>query len=206
MLSPNFTYIAMVTLQTGKRYYTPAEYLELEEKAEYKSEYRDGEIVPMTGGTTNHNKIAGNFYKQFPLTINGQDYDVYIGDVRLWIPRYRQYTYPDIMVIKGNPIYEGKGTSTVTNPMLVVEVLSKSTQEHDRTDKFRYYRSIPEFEEYILVDQYSFYGEQYVKQVDGKWLLSDYEGEDAILRLSSVEFQISFQELYQRVIFELSEE
>ena len=191
----------MVTLKTEKCYYTPAEYLELEEKAEYKSEYRDGEIVPMTGGTTNHNKIALNFCRKFPLTINGQNYDIYIGDVRLWIPSYRQYTYPDVMVVKGNPIYEGTGTSTVTNPMLIVEVLSKSTQEHDRTDKFRYYRSIPEFQEYILIDQYSFYGEQYVKQADGKWLFSDYEGEDAILQLVSVQFQISFQQLYKRVNF-----
>jgi len=75
-----------MVLQTEKRYYTPEEYLELEEKAEFKSEYRDGEIIPMTGGTTNHNKIAGNFYKKFPLTVQGQAYDIYFGDVRLWIP------------------------------------------------------------------------------------------------------------------------
>jgi Uma2 family endonuclease len=73
-------------LQTEKRYYTPEEYLALEEKAIDKHEYRDGEIVAMTGGTTKHNQIAGNFYKRFPLKIQNQDYYIYINDVRLWIP------------------------------------------------------------------------------------------------------------------------
>lgn len=85
-------------LETQKFYYTPEEYLEIEEKAEYKSEYRDGEIVPMTGGTTNHNKIAGNFYAYLKFGLRGKNYDVYIGDVRLWIPRYRQHTYLDVIV------------------------------------------------------------------------------------------------------------
>jgi Uma2 family endonuclease len=189
-------------VQSEKIYYTPEEYLKLEEKSELKHEYRNGQIITMAGGTTNHNKIAGNFYRKFPLVIDQQDYDIYMGDIRLWIPRYRQYTYPDIMVIKGEPTYEGEGKSTVTNPLFILEVLSKSTRDYDRTDKFKYYRSIPELQEYILVDQYSYFVEQYVKQTDGKWLLSDWEGEQVILRLSSLNFQISFQELYQRVTWE----
>ena len=192
-------------IQTEKYYYTPEEYLELEEKAEYKNEYRDGAIVPMTGGTTNHNKIAGNFYKKIPLNINEQDYEIYIGDVRLWISRYRIYTYPDVMVIKGNPVYEGTGTTTITNPLLIVEVLSNSTKNYDGGDKFDFYRSLAEFQEYILIDQYRFYVKQFAKNQEGKWVLTEYEGEDSILVLESVEFQISFQELYQRVDFKLSE-
>lgn len=191
----------MTAITTQKRDYTPEEYLELEAQAEYKSEYLDGEIIPMAGGTTNHNKIAGNFYRHFPLTIAGQNYDIYIGDVRLWIPEYGYYTYPDIMIIKGEPIYEGKGTTTITNPLVIVEVLSKSTQEIDRTAKFRYYRSLPTFQEYILVDQYSYYAEQYVKQKDGQWLLRDYQGKDSRLAFANLEFGISFFDLYQRVKF-----
>ncbi len=113
-----FCELINMVLQTEKRYYTPEEYLELEEKAEYKNEYRDGEIIPMTGGTTNHNKIAGNCYKKFPLKVEEQDYEIYFGDVRLWISRYRLYTYPDLMVVKGKPIYEGSGTTTIVNPLL----------------------------------------------------------------------------------------
>jgi len=192
-------------LQTDKQYYTPEEYLTLEEKATEKHEYRDGEIALMPGGTTNHNQIAGNFYKQFPLKIQNQDYYVYINDVRLWIAQYRIFTYPDVMVIKGKPMYEGKGTSNVTNPLIIVEVLSQSTRDYDRTDKFQYYRSIPEFREYILIDQYRFYVSQYFKQEDGKWIFNDYQGEDSVLKLACDEFEISFQNLYERVDFELDE-
>jgi Uma2 family endonuclease len=194
-----------MTLQTDKQYYTPEEYLTLEEKATEKYEYRDGEIALMPGGTTNHNQIAGNFYKQFPLKIQNQDYYVYINDVRLWIAQYRIFTYPDVMVIKGKPMYEGKGTSNVTNPLIIVEVLSQSTRDYDRTDKFQYYRSIPEFREYILIDQYRFYVSQYFKQEDGKWIFNDYQGEDSVLKLACDEFEISFQDLYERVDFELDE-
>ncbi|MEB3178690.1 MAG: Uma2 family endonuclease [Nostocaceae cyanobacterium] len=190
---------------TEKRYYTPEEYLELEDKAEYKSEYRDGEIIPMTGGTTNQNKIAGNFYSNLKFALKGQSFDVFIGDVRLWIPRYRQYTYPDVMIIQGEPVYYGKGTTTVSNPIMIMEVLSKSTQDYDRGEKFKYYRSIPEFKEYILIDQYSFYLEQFSKNPSGKWVLTEYELEDAVLALESINLEVLFSDIYERVNFELNE-
>lgn len=192
-----------MVIQTEKRYYTPQEYLKLEERAADKHEYRDGEIIPMTGGTTNHNQIALNFCRRFPLTIENQDYYIYINDIRLWIEQYRFYTYPDVMIIKGKSIYEGTGTVNVTNPSIIVEVLSKSTQDYDYTDKFRYYRSIPEFQEYILIDQYRFYLAQYFKQENGQWAFNDYEGEEAVLNLASVNFEILFSDLYERVDFEL---
>jgi Uma2 family endonuclease len=188
-------------VQTLKRLYTTEEYLELEEKAEYKSEYRDGEIVPMTGGTTNHNHIAGNLYAHLKFGLRGQNYRVYIGDVRLWIPRYRQHTYPDVMVIQGEPIYTGSNTTTVTNPSLIAEVLSKSTQNYDQGDKFLYYRSIPEFREYILIDQRRYHVMQYVKTAEGQWLFTELESESATLSLHSVEFKIALSELYEQVNF-----
>jgi Uma2 family endonuclease len=192
-------------LQTEKKSYTPEQYLALEEKATDKHEYRDGEIVVMPGGTRNHNQIALNFCRQFPLSIKGQDYYIYISDIRLWIPQHRLYTYPDVIIIKGKPIYEGKGTVNVTNPLIIIEVLSQSTRDYDRTDKFAYYRSIPEFQEYILIDQYRFYVSQYFKQADGKWIFNDYKGEEAVLKFASDEFEISLQDLDQRVNFELDE-
>jgi Uma2 family endonuclease len=167
----------------------------------------------MPGGTTNHNQIALNFCRKFPLTIKEQDYYIYINDVRLWIPQYRLYTYPDVMVIKGKPLYEGNSKTNVTNPLIIVEVLSQSTRDYDllrsavgvRTDKFEFYRSIPEFQEYILIDQYRFYATQYFKQGDGKWIFNDYKGEESVLKLASDEFEISFQNLYERVDFEIDE-
>ncbi|MBE9126209.1 MULTISPECIES: Uma2 family endonuclease [unclassified Coleofasciculus] len=195
-----------VQIKTVKPYYTPEEYLELEEKADYKNEYRDGAIVAMTGGTTNHNKIALNFAANLKFGLRGQEYDIYIGDVRLWIPRYRQYTYPDVMVITGEPIYTGTGTTTVMNPFLIIEVLSKSTKNYDLGDKFIYYRSIPDFKEYILIDQTKYHVMQYAKNTDNKWLLSEQESTGAELKLSSIEFQINLRDIYEKVDFADSEE
>ncbi|MEA5619619.1 Uma2 family endonuclease [Cronbergia sp. UHCC 0137] len=188
-------------IQTQKPYYTPEEYLELEEKAEYKSEYRNGEIVHITGGTTNHNKIALNLATFLKFCLKKQKYDIYIGDVRLWIPRYRQHTYPDVMVIQGEPIYTGTNTTTVMNPLLIAEVASKSTKDYDQVDKFLYYRSIPELQEYILIDQYKYHVMQYVKTDNNKWILTEYELESAVLSLQSIDFQIPFNELYEKINF-----
>jgi Uma2 family endonuclease len=192
-------------VQIEKRYYTPEEYCRLEETAEYKNEYLDGEITPMVGATTNHNLIALNFCRNFPANINNQDYWVLMSDVRLWMPSYRFYTYPDVMVIKDKPLYEGKGTNTVTNALIIVEVLSKSTRDYDRTDKFKFYRSIPEFKEYILIDQYRYYVEQFYQHNNGEWLFKASESDKDALRFYSVDFQMSLLDIYQRIDFNLSE-
>ncbi len=188
-------------MQLQQHKYTPEEYLQLEEQSEYKNEYNDGKIIPMTGGTTNHNEIAGNFYANLKFGLRKQNFRVYIGDVRLWIPRYRVYTYPDVMVIKGEPIYADKGTTTVTNPILIAEVLSQSTQNYDQGDKFTYYRSIPEMEEYILISQQQYRIMQYVKTEAKKWLLSEYETEDSGINLSAVDFDLQSSEIYTGVDF-----
>ncbi|ABA21065.1 Protein of unknown function DUF820 [Trichormus variabilis ATCC 29413] len=186
---------------TQKRYYTPEEYLELEEKAEFRSEYRNGEIIPMTGGTTNHNKIALNTAFALKSALRAQDYEIYMADVRLWLPRYQQYTYPDVMVIQGEPVYAGTNTTTVTNPSLIVEVLSKSTKNYDQGDKFHYYRPIPEFQEYILIDQYQHHVMKYVKTAADQWLFTELESDSATLSLSTVDLQISIPEIYEKVSF-----
>ena len=191
-------------LQTNSRTYTPEEYLKLEERAEYKSEYRDGEIIPMTGGTTDHNEISGNFYTNLKFGLRKQNYRVYIADVRLWIPRYRIYTYPDVMLIQGEPIYTDKGTTTVMNPVLIAEVLSPSTQNYDQGDKFAYYRSIPEMKEYILISQKRYHVMQHTKTEAG-WLLTEYETEDAVIKLASVDLEIELLDLYTGVDFNQTE-
>ncbi|MEL7037924.1 MAG: Uma2 family endonuclease [Cyanobacteria bacterium J06592_8] len=188
-------------LQTQVHKYTPEEYLQLEEQAEYKSEYRNGEIISMTRGTTNHNEICLNLAANLKLGLRQQNYRVYIGDVCLWIPRYRVYTYPDVMVINGDPIYTDKGTTTVTNPILIAEILSKSTQNYDQGDKFTYYRSIPEMKEYILISQEQYHIMQYAKTEVGKWLLSEYETEDSAIQLTAVDFELQLSEIYAGVDF-----
>jgi Uma2 family endonuclease len=193
-------------MQLLQKIYTPAEYLELEEKAEFRSEYRDGEIVPMAGGTTNHNQISGNVYANLKFSLKGQDYRVYISDVRLWIPPNRQYTYPDVMLIQGEPTYLENTTSTVTNPRLIVEVLSKSTGNYDRSEKFDYYRSIPTLQEYILIDQSRYHVIQYVKTSPTQWLLTDYNQAEGIVKLGSVDLDLSLNDIYDQVNFNEIEE
>ncbi len=191
-----------MTITSEKQIYSPEEYLQLEEESIEKHEYRNGEIVLMTGGTTNHNRLVLEFCTYLNFALREQNAEVFVGDVRLWIPSHREYTYPDIMVVQGQPIYQTPGTTTITNPTIIVEVLSKSTQARDRGDKFRFYRSIPEFKEYILIDQYSVLVEHFVKTSEHQWMLTEYETKESKLSLDSVEFEMSLEELYKRVNFD----
>jgi Uma2 family endonuclease len=192
-------------MQIQQRYYTPEEYLALEEVAEFKSEYWDGEIVPMAGGSINHNRIVGNVYTYLKFHLRGKKQEPFMSDLRLWIPRYRQYTYPDVLVIQGNPELYNNRIDTITNPLLIVEVLSKSTQKYDHTDKFRFYRSIPEFREYVLINQYEFQIEQYIKTGKGEWLFREYETEDAIINFASIGLEMAIANIYESVDFSQKE-
>src|SRR5262245_42509893 len=108
------------------RFYTPAEYFALEEQAAYKSEYRQGEIIAMAGGSLNHNRIAKNTCFAIDEALMGKPCESFLGDVRLWIAKKELYTYPDIMVVCG-PVELAEGrTDTLTNPLLLIEVLSES--------------------------------------------------------------------------------
>ncbi|MBP0022297.1 MAG: Uma2 family endonuclease [Cyanobacteria bacterium SBLK] len=190
---------------TQSKYFTPEEYLELEEQADFKSEYLDGEIVPMAGATANHNRISLNFCRLFPLTIDRKEYEVFMSDMRLWLPRYRRYTYPDVMIVDGEPIFTDEKQKAIINPCVIVEILSDSTKDYDKTDKFKKYRSLPEFQEYILISQIDYNIDQYAKQEDNRWLLTEYLSENDVLKLASVNFEISLQDLYKRVNFKAND-
>ena len=179
--------------------YTFDEYLAMEELASAKHEYKNGGIISMTGGTTDHNKIALNFAANLKFSLKKQNYNIFIGDVKLWIPAYSEATYPDVMLIEGEPNYYGTTKTTITNPSLIVEVLSKSTQNYDQSEKFYYYRSIPEFKEYILISQYQYYVMQFNQTNQGKWILSEYRNDNSALSLQTVKFDISFEEIYENV-------
>jgi Uma2 family endonuclease len=187
-------------------YYSPADYLILEEGAEFKSEYHDGKIIPMTGGTPNHNQIALNLSGTLNFATRGQPYRVFINDLRLWIPSKRVYTYPDVMLVAGKLEFAEGRKDTITNAVMVAEVLSESTADYDRGGKFKLFRSIPSFREYVLIDQYEMHVEQFCKTDDNKWVLSEYDGADAVLKLSFVEFEMRLGDIYDRVDFESESE
>jgi Uma2 family endonuclease len=156
----------------------------------------------MVGGLPNHNRIILNIAAALNFALKRQPYDVFVTDQRLWIPQKRIYTYPDVMVIQGElQLQEGR-RDTITNPTMIVEVLSDSTEAYDRSGKFAAYRTLPTFQEYVLIDQYSLHVEQYFRTEPNKWIFSEYDGEAALLKLSAVPFEISLADLYDKVEFE----
>ncbi|MBE9048819.1 Uma2 family endonuclease [Nostocales cyanobacterium LEGE 11386] len=190
---------------TQQRYYTPEEYLALEEAADYKSEYIDGQIIPMAGRTINHNQIALNLSTELNFAFKKQSYRVYMGDVRLWIPQKRIYTYPDVMILAGEPEFFNNRRDIILNPQVIVEVLSKSTKGYDRENKFEAYRTIATLQEYLLIDQTRIYVEQFSKTGKKQWSLREYDEEDQAIALATVPLEISLQDLYNKVQFELVE-
>ncbi|MEW6494564.1 MAG: Uma2 family endonuclease [Cyanobacteriota bacterium] len=188
-------------IQTKKKKHAVEEYLELELASETRSEYRNGEIIPMTGGTPEHNRISGNLYIALSLSLRRKPYEAFHVDQRLWIPDRSLYTYPDVMVVE-KPIQLQTGrTDTVINPCFIAEVLSKSTQNYDRSEKFVAYRTIDNFREYLLIDQYSIHVEHYIKTAANQWLLSEYHDPMTTLTFSVFEFQIQIADLYENIDF-----
>lgn len=185
----------------AKKHYTPEEYLALEETAEERSEYYRGEIFAMGGGTANHNRIAGNTYSSLNSALKDKKCEAFISDMRVWIKTHELFTYPDIFVVCGKPeFYEGR-KDTVLNPLVIFEVLSNSTKNYDRGEKFLFYRSIPTLKEYILIDQYQIHIEHFSKQESRKWVLADYNDLNGALSLPEIGFQISVKEIYDKVEF-----
>ncbi len=192
--------------QPPSQTYTLNEYRALEETAEFRSEYHDGRIIPMSGGTIDHNRIVRNLIRILDTAFRQKPYEVFTSDLRLWIPQYRKGTYPDVMVIADEPIFNDNRRDEVLNPCLIVEVLSQSTEGYDRGDKFFYYRSIPQFREYLLVSQSAYFIEHYRKTGEGQWLLQEYRGNEKEIALESVGVSFFIRDIFERVNLELAEE
>jgi Uma2 family endonuclease len=179
---------------------TPEEYLAIERKAEYKSEYLDGEIFAMTGASREHNLIGSNIIRELSSQLKGQPCEVYPSDMRVRVPATSLYTYPDVVVVCGEPKFEDSYIDTLLNPTLIVEVLSESTESYDRGKKFGYYRTMDALAEYLLVAQDEYRVEQYVRQADGRWLLSDIRTLDGKVELASIPCVLALREVYDKVV------
>ena len=177
------------------------DYLHLETESDVRHEYRNGEIIEMAGGTPNHNRIAAGLCSILRFSLKGQPYDVFVTDQRLWIPKVKRYTYPDVMVTRDPLVLQEGRSDTVTNPIVLAEVLSKSTRDYDRGDKFQAYRSIPSAVEYLTIDQNSPHLEHWLK-TDRGWLLQDIDGLDGRLTLEAIAVEIELADLYDKVDFE----
>jgi Uma2 family endonuclease len=182
------------------------EYLEQENRNIDKSEFIQGEIIKMAGASANHNRLTFNLSRLLPLEVGDRNYEVFVSDMRLWLPAFESYVYPDVLVIEGEPNFTDSKQMAVTNPCFIAEVLSTSTEGFDKNQKFTLYRSIPQLQEYLLIDQLAYRVELYRKVGDRQWLLTEFMGEEAIVELQSVNVTIQLSDLYKRVQFGQSSE
>nr|WP_269141661.1 Uma2 family endonuclease [Nostoc commune] len=181
------------------------EYRAMEETNPERHEYRNGEVITMSGGSESHSAIASNFLIYLGFLLRDTDFRLYNSDLRVWIPEYQCGTYTDLMVVNGEPEFNSNRNDEILNPMLIVEVLSPSTEAYDRGEKFRKYRSIASFSEYLLVSQTEPYIEQYHnldRNSNDRWLWQVHSHLERTIVLHSLNnVEIPLTEIYRRINF-----
>ena len=182
---------------------SPQEYLAMERQAAQKHEYFGGRIFAMAGATSNHNRIVRNVLTQLDGQLRGGKCEVFPSDLRLLCPSGLM-TYPDLQVICGEIEYLDDRRDTVKNPVLIVEVLSKSTERYDRGEKFQFYRAIPTLQEYVLISHRQPHLERYVRQAQGGWLLMEVKGLEATADLDAIGCRLILEQVYLNVEFHTS--
>jgi len=184
-----------------ERYVTPEEYLALERAAERKSEYRDGEIVGMTGATRRHSLITVNVASELYRQLKGRPCEVHAADLRVLIAAAHLYTYPDVIVVCGEPALADRYRDILTNPTVLIEVLSPGTEAYDRGTKFEHYRTLDSLREYLLVSQSRPQVDHFMREDGGPWLLSAANDLAAAIVLPSIQCQLAMAEIYDKVKF-----
>jgi Uma2 family endonuclease len=180
-------------------YISPEEYRRRERQAEYKSEYLNGEIFAMSGANREHNLIAGNIVGELNQQLRGQPCEVYPSDMRVKVTATGLYTYPDVIVVCGEPKFEDEYVDTLLNPTLLVEVLSPSTERYDRIAKTSYYRTLDALAEHLLVAQDEVRLDRYVKQANKQWLQFEYTSLDSVADLQSIACSLALRDVYDKV-------
>ena len=182
--------------------YTFEEYLVLEEQAEYKSEYIAGQTVAMAGASANHNRISKSCSFAIDQSIEGRSCESFIGDLKVWVKKRNRGFYPDVLVVCGDLEFYKERRDTITNPKVIIEVLSSSTERIDRSDKFHAYWTLDSFAEYVLIDQYRVHVEYFRRENQKLWELQVFTKLEDILTLKSIGVEISLADIYRNVIFE----
>lgn len=183
------------------RRYTLDEYFEIEENTEYRNEYYKGYIYAMAGGTPNHALIINNVSTTLKNLLKGSGCKTYSSELKLYIEAEDLVTYPDKMVICGPLKMVEKRNDAVTNPITIVEVLSKSTQNYDKIGKFEMYQKLESLQEYILVDQYRILVHYYHRTGPDEWKLHTYRQLEDVLELETLKIKVPLAEIYDEVEF-----
>ncbi|MFK7948110.1 MAG: Uma2 family endonuclease [Saprospiraceae bacterium] len=181
--------------------YTLEEYFELEEKTPSKNEFVNGKIIPMAGGTIEHGEITGHIYALLLMLFFNSDelINVYSNDQKVYVEEYRRIAYTDTFVVVGETERHQGKNQTITNPTLIFEVASESTEKFDRTGKFRMYQSLPSFKEYVIVSQTMPIVEVYYKIEDNKWQITSYIGLDKIVKFDTLDVELKMSDIYKKI-------
>jgi len=182
----------------NKKFYSTEEYLQMENEALEKHEYYKGEIFAMSGAGNRHNIIAINIILSLGNSLKGKSCQPYGSDMRIHIPENTLFTYPDISIICGDIINADEDENTVTNPTVIIEILSPSTRNYDRGVKFMLYRAIPTLKEYILVEAESIHVEQFAINKEGLWQLKEFSSQNDRLSLESIDANLLLTDIYDR--------
>jgi len=177
---------------------TVQEYLALDRQAEIKSEFLDGQMFAMAGGTEEHSLIASNLIRELGTQLKAKPCKVYTPDMRVKIEATGLCTYPDVHVVCGDARFADARRDTLLNPNIIFEVLSASTAAWDRGQKFWHYRHLESLTDYVLVSQDAWLVEHYTRQPNGVWLLETVEGPDGVLKLSSIDAQVPLTEIFAK--------
>lgn len=189
--------------QRAKRHFSVEEYFAIDDAAEQRSEYFDGDIFLMAGGSTRHNAIGANVITELSIALRDRPCQVFTSDQRILISEHRAYSYPDVTVVCGDPQFVPDRDDTITNPLLIVEVLSDSTESFDRGLKFSRYRSILTLEHYLLIQQSRPQIEYYRRTPDG-WLLKAFEHltDSLALPFPGGPINLELAAIYRKIEFE----
>ena len=180
-------------------YLSPEEYLTLERQAEFKSEYIDGVIYAMAGGSERHNLIAANIIIAIGTQLRDRPCRVYPSDLKVRVPNSKRFFYPDVSVVCGEIQFADDERDVVLNPVVIVEVLSDSTAAFDRGKKFQSYQQIESLREYLLVSQDEYVVEHFLRQYDGRWLYTKAGGPDEAIALPAVGCRLALGDVYSKV-------
>jgi Uma2 family endonuclease len=186
----------------SSQFLSPEEYLDIERKAEFRSEYYRGEMFAMSGGSLRHDRIASQLTFLLIQHLRGQKCEAFTANMRVLAAPAGLYTYPDLSVACEEPQFADAFVDTLTNPGLLVEILSPSTEDYDRGKKAKLYRGIASLQELVFIAQDRYEVELYRRQADGSWSFYEAEGLEASIPLTSIGYILSLRDLYERVVLE----
>lgn len=182
------------------KFQTVEEYLAFEDASLEKHEYYQGEIFAMAGASFSHNQIVGNTLAEVHQHLKGKSCQVFPSDLKVQVEANSLFTYPDIAILCDKPSFIENRTDAITNPTIIIEVLSPSTMDYDRAGKFILYRALPSLKEYILISSTEHRFEKFVRQGEN-WLLSEVRSAEETVNIETIGFQITLSELYRNVDF-----